>query len=530
MYDIRRRHFIRMLGAATVAGLLPPAIPAFAATGTPLPLGEATPFSFDDLVAQANRLAQQPYLPTQPARDLVNALAAIDYDAYQQIRFDPDRAQWLNRPNAAPVALFHQHAGTPVPVRVHVVERGIARELAYDPSAFRYTGALQANDIPEGAGWAGFRVLHAGEQSRDWLAFMGASYFRSAGPLDQYGLSARALAIDTALPGRSEEFPVFTSFWLEPRDDGGIRVHALLDSPSLAGAVRIDCAAPDDQAVTMDVSVRLFLRETVQRLGIAPLTSMFWFSETNRHEASDWRPEVHDNDGLAVWTGAGERLWRPLDNPRGVRATSFLDRDPRGFGLMQRDRDFRNYEDDGVFYDRRPAVWIEPVGPWGEGRVQLIEIPTDDEIHDNIVAYWTTDSPVPAGSAPSYDYRLHWIGTPVFGEQAVGHVIATRIGRAGVPGQPRPEGGVKYAIDFEGGELADFTSEQGLITPLVEATNARIDNPYAIRVVGTDYWRLIFDVYPQSSDPVDIRAHLRADDRALTETWIFTHRSAQFER
>ena len=527
MQDPFRRRFALALGAAAGAGLLPGALgAALAAAGTPSDDGEA--FSFNRLTELAQTLARQPHRQRSPSAALAQAVSGIDYDAYQKIRFDTSRALWAERKGVAPVALFHQHAGTPLPVRIDVVENGIARELRYDPAAFSYTGALQAADMPDDAGWAGFRVLHAGDHGRDWLAFMGASYFRTSGPLDQYGLSARGLAIDTALPGSHEEFPVFTRFWLEAVEGGGILIHALMESPSLTGAMRIDCAAPDAEAIVMDVSLQLFLRRDVRRLGVAPLTSMFWYSETNRHEAADWRPEVHDNDGLAMWTGSGERIWRPLDNPRAVRTTSFLDHNPRGFGLMQRDRVFANYEDDGVFYERRPALWVEPRGDWGAGSVQLVEIPTDDEIHDNIVAYWTTDETVPAGASPRFDYRLHWMSAPVFGQQPAGHVIATRVGRAGIPGQPRPDGGVKYAIDFAGGELAGYTSEQRVVEAVVEASNARIDNPYAIRVVGTDHWRLVFDVYPEGDTPTDLRAWLRAGKRALTETWVFTHRPMRF--
>ncbi|MDX5363068.1 MAG: glucan biosynthesis protein [Pseudazoarcus pumilus] len=528
MHDLKRRRFLHLAAAASAAGLLPGGLSAALASAG---AGDATAgeaFSFERLADMARTLAARPHPVREPSDGLRKALAGIDYDAYQKIRFKTERALWETRSGVAPVALFHQHAGTPLPVRIDVVENGVARELKYDPTVFDYTGDLQADDIPADAGWAGFRVLHADAHQRDWLAFMGASYFRTSGPLDQYGLSARGLAIDTALPGHHEEFPVFTRFWLEAEGDGGILIHALMESPSLTGAVRIDCAKPDAEAIVMDVSLRLFLRKQVRRLGVAPLTSMFWFSETNRHEASDWRPEVHDNDGLAVWTGSGERLWRPLDNPRGVRTSSFIDHNPRGFGLMQRDRDFANYEDDGVFYDRRPAVWVEPKGDWGEGSVQLVEIPTDDEIHDNIVAYWTTDKPIPAGAEPAFEYRLHWMKAPVFGDQPVGHVIATRLGRAGVPGQPRPEGGVKYAIDFAGGDLAGFTSEQRVVEAVVEGRNAKIDNPYAIRVVGTDHWRLIFDVYPEGNAATDLRAFLRVGDRALTETWVFTHRPVRF--
>ena len=148
----------------------------------------------------------------------------------------------------------------------------------------------------------------------------------------------------------------------------------------------------------MDIEKHLFLRADIERLGIAPLTSMFWYAEYGRERIADWRPEVHDSDGLAIWNGAGERIWRPLNNPTRVFHTSYLDHNPKGYGLLQRDRVFDHYLD-GVGYDRRPSTWVEPIGDWGKGVVQLVEIPTDDEIHDNIGAYWLPEQPARAGDA-----------------------------------------------------------------------------------------------------------------------------------
>lgn len=190
----------------------------------------------------------------------------------------------------------------------------------------------------------------------------------------------------------------------------------------------------------MDSEAVLFVRREIERLGVAPLTSMFWFAENNRHLATDWRPEIHDSDGLALWTGAGERIWRPLNNPQVPRTSAFSDDNPKGFGLMQRDRAFANYQDDGVFYDRRPSLWVEPLAPWGKGSVQLVELPTDDEIHDNIVAFWVPAEPVRAGARLAYRYRLHWRADEPYPAPQLARTISTRIGRGGIPGQPRPEG------------------------------------------------------------------------------------------
>jgi glucans biosynthesis protein len=257
-------------------------------------------------------------------------------------------------------------------------------------------------------------------------------------------------------------------------------------------------------------------------MGIAALTSMFWFAENNRHLARDWRPEIHDSDGLAMWTGSGERLWRPLNNPPTVMTNTFLDNQPKGFGLLQRDRSFANYEDDGVFYDRRASVWIEPMNDWGEGAVQLIEIPTDDEIHDNIVSYWLPKEPVTAGSSWQFDYKLYWVAKEPFLSEAVAHVIATRLGNAGVAGQPRPQGGRKFVIDFEGGPLGDV-GKWDEVKPVISTSRGRIDNGYALQIVGTTNWRAFFDLYVEGEEPVDLRLYLKLDDRTLTETWLYQY-------
>ncbi len=292
--------------------------------------------------------------------------------------------------------------------------------------------------------------------TKDWLAYQGAAYFRTSGALDQYGLSARGLAIDTAMPW-PEEFPRFTQFWLEqtPADSSHILIYALMDSPSVTGAYRFDWVK--QEGVVVGIRAELFCRRDIARMGVAPLTSMFWFGENNRQQATDWRPEIHDSDGLALWTGSGERIWRPLNNPPSVRTSSFIDHNPKGFGLLQRDRAFHNFEDDGVFYDRRPSVWIEPLGDWGAGAVQLVEIPTDDEIHDNIVAYWV---PADAGARRARTGRspiacTGWPTSPTRPRTSRGSGIPGWAAAA-FPGQPRPEGARKFVIDFEGGPLADL--------------------------------------------------------------------------
>jgi glucans biosynthesis protein len=211
-----------------------------------------------------------------------------------------------------------------------------------------------------------------------------------------------------------------------------------------------------------------------------------------------------------------------LNNPGTVRTNSFFDHNPQGFGLLQRDRAFHNYEDDGVFYDRRPSLWVEPQGDWGEGAVQLVEIPTDDEIHDNIVAYWVPKEPVKAGSEWSFKYRLHWLADEPYPPTEVGRVRHTRLGIGGVPGQPRPKGVRKFVIDFEGGPL-DALEKLDEVEPVISTSRGKIDNDYALQIVGTKSWRAFFDLDAEGAEPVDLRCFLRLDDRTLTETWLFQY-------
>jgi glucans biosynthesis protein len=317
--------------------------------------------------------------------------------------------------------------------------------------------------------------MNSRTSERDWLAFLGASYFRSSGEAGEYGLSARGIAIDTGFP-TPEEFPCFTSFWLEAgADRGAIMIYALLDGPSITGAYRIE--ATRQERVVMNVEAVLFARTANSRMGIAPLTSMFWFSETNHQPAKEWRPEVHDSDGLALWTGSGERLWRPLNNPPSVQTSSFLDNNPKGFGLLQRDRNFENYQDIYTFYERRPSLWVEPLEQWGEGAVQLVEIPTNYDIYDNVVVYWLPKVPVQAGSTWNFKYRLHWLADEPY-PPPLGRVIATRLGWGGIlVGQPHPNNKVwRLVIDFAGGPLGGI-EKNAPVKLVVSATRGTSSSP-----------------------------------------------------
>jgi periplasmic glucans biosynthesis protein len=527
---IDRRTFIVSAGAtATLTAL---GIRSSAASASALKLGDSNPFSFDLLIGRAKELASRPYNEAEgPPGDILNK---IDYDAHGKISYKPEYALFANGPGIYPITFFHLGLFFRTPVRMHVVENApsgsAAREIIYDESYFDMPADSPARLLPKGSGFAGFRIQESrlGDQAKldwrknDWAAFLGASYFRAIGELSQYGLSARGIAVNVTFPDQPEEFPNFTEFYFEtPASDADVMtVYAMLDGPSVAGAYRFDLHRT--KGVIMEVDNAIFLRKEVGRLGIAPATSMYWFSETKKPTAVDWRPEVHDSDGLAIWTGAGEHIWRPLNDPSHIEVSSFGDNNPRGFGLLQRDRNFDHYLD-GVFYDRRPSLWIEPLGSWGKGSVQLSEIPTDDETHDNIVAMWVPADPAQAGSTYRLRYRLHWLGDEPF-PTPLARCVATRLGNGGVPGQPRPAGVRKFMIEFLGGPLADLPF--GVKPePVLSASRGTFSYIFTEAVPDgvAGHWRAQFDLTVTGNDPVDMRLYLKNGDKILSETWLYQY-------
>ncbi len=520
----RRELLKRLVGGVVAGGLIPaPQVRSAALVPPRAALGAPQPFSFDTLKETARVLAASPW--HSPERTGLEPLSRIDYDAYQQIRFRNDATLMLGG-ERYPVQLFHLSDTFRDPVRIHLVERELAREVIYSAALFDIPPDHPARGLPDGIGFAGFRVMDR-DVKTDWLSFLGASYFRTSGPYNQYGLSARGLAIDTGL-STPEEFPRFTTFWLEqPQDaDAPFSLCALLDGPSVAGAYRMTARrtteASDGRRIVMELEAHLFARRDIARLGIAPFSSMFWYGETGPRQALDWRPEIHDLDGLALWTGAGERIWRPLNNPPLVMTNTFVDRDVKGFGLLQRDRDFVHYLDDGVFYERRPSVWVEPADAWGEGAVHLLEIPTDDEIHDNIATYWCPSEPFKAGAARRYSYRLSWLDTAPFPAD-LALATATWTGRGGRPGARRPSGLRKFVIDFQGPVLNGLGRDDG-VEVVVTISRGEVTSSYAHPVVDQrERWRALFDLDVAGPEPVDMRAYLRRGAIALTETWVFQY-------
>lgn len=512
-----RRRFLTssaaLLTAAAARGLL---------AGAEAEPAGATPFDYARLKGLARTRAAQRYVRESP--HLPPALAALDWDHWQAIRFRDERSLWARDALRFQVRFAHLGLRVDKPVRMYEVVNGSAREIAFDPGMFDYRhSGLKGADLPATLGFGGLRILHHTDWTRDCAVFQGASYFRAVDGDMQYGMSQRGLAINTGMP-QPEEFPDFIAYYLErpAKESSRLTVYGLLDSPSITGAYRFVIDVAD--TLSMDIDTALYPRRIIERLGIAPGTSMFMVGKNDRRVDDDWRPEIHDSDGLQIWTGAGEWIWRPLVNPASLRVNSFMDDGPHGFGLMQRERQFSQYQDDGVFYERRPSVWVEPKASWHKGAVVLVEIPTPDETNDNIVAFWTPEEKPRPGQEYLYGYRLYWGRDNPHGPK-LAITRATRTGIGGVVGAKRTHFSWRFVVDFAGGELASL-GEHARVVPVITASRGRIELPSARRIVPEpSMWRVIFDLAlaDDSSEPVNLRLFLSLDGQALSETWLYQY-------
>ena len=521
---MQRRELLQSAAAFASLGLTAPSLLlSLPAKADLRKLGIPQSFDYAWLKGQARALSGQPFQPREG--QIPDKLGQMSWDQWQAIEFQDDHSLWREQGLNAQVRFFHLGWHMTTPVRLYEVVNGQAQELAYDPAMFDYgKSGIRGGSLPKDLGFAGFRVLFHPDWARDVAAFQGASYFRAVDGDMQYGQSARGLAVDSGLD--PEEFPVFTSWWLERPAPGSdsFYIYALLDSKSIAGAYRFLVTLGD--TLVMDVDAALYPRRAIERIGIAPLTAMYQFGENDRRRANDWRPEIHDTDGLQLWTGGGEWIWRPLVNAAKVRTNSFFDDNPRGFGLLQRDRNFDHYQDDGVFYDKRPSLWVEPrVGPdgagWGKGAVMLVEIPTDDETNDNVVAFWNPAQKPQPGQELLFGYKLYWCRTPPATPQRA-TVQATRNGIGGIVGQPRKYFSWRFAVDFAGGNLAMLDANTK-VEAVIEASRGKVEITSARPLASIKGWRAMFDLRPtdNSLEPINLRLYLRSDGQTLSETWVY---------
>lgn len=467
------------------------------------------PFSYDILLADAKRRAATSYAPQRST--LPAGLDKLSPDQYRSMHFNPDAGIW--RTDELPFRLELLRSGNnqqSAAVTVSTVDEGMAHDLIATPAMFEMAPTmpqLGKVSLP----LSGFRLRSQINSKKTWdefLVFQGASYFRAVAQHLLYGLSARGLAINTAEPS-GEEFPAFTHFWIErpAPHANSIVIDALLESDSTTGAYRFT-VRPGVETV-MDVELTLFPRADMRVVGIAPLTSMFLFDETNRGRLDDYRPEVHDSDGLLIISKTGEHILRQLANPIKLQVSTFTTQPPQGFGLVQRSREQRDFEDFENLYERRPSAWVEPQSDWGAGSVELVEIPSGRETNDNIVAFWRPAHSLIAGHPAEFAYRITWLTEPSL-PKSLGKVVATRSG-ASVDGKRRV-----FLLDFVGaGEKTD-----GLRVDL-GSSSGKISNVTLVSNGDMHGLRAGFEIDPNNADPIELRLRVMRGDHPVTETWLY---------
>ena len=511
------------LAAATPTAAAPGPAPHAAPTATtqdPPAAGAPRLFGFDDVRKLAQERAKREYRPA--ADTLPETLANLTYAQYRDIRFRTGASLWRGQ-SLFEVEFFHRGYHNRQRVNLFEVTPAGVAALSYNPALYSFGSLQKAPRAPASLGYAGFRVhypLQTPVYKDELLSFLGASYFRVLGRNEHYGASARGLAIDTAAQ-TGEEFPVFTDFWLvrPAAGDRRLTLYALLDSKSVSGAYEFEV---QPGAITLvEVHCTLYLRRPIAKLGVAPLTSMFLYgADVSGRRFDDYRPEVHDSDGLMAQTGQGQWLWRPLVNPRELRVNRFMDENPRGFGLLQRERSPRQYGDLESQYEARPSFWVQPLGAWGKGGVELVEIPSDEEIHDNVVAYWVPSDPAVVGKPLSFTYL---ISAYLQNNQwpPGGHVVATRSSNpaAGEEQAHFAPGARRMLVEFGGGDLEGLAAAQP-VKAEVTADNGHVDSLVVQRTaIGT--WRASIVVTPRAKRPVDLHCFLTLYGEVLTETWVY---------
>lgn len=501
-----RRQLISVAFASVAASLIP--IQAFAN------------FGFENVVESAKQLSASPYkAPDQIPRFMQD----LNYNQYQDIRFNPEKSLWQDAKSKfqvmlVPPGLYYKNA-----VKLNIVSANKAKPLAFDKDNFMFTDSELQKLVPPDLGYAGFKLtfpFNAENVQNQFLVFAGASYLRGVGKENAFGISARGIAVDTGLPS-GEQFPAFIEYWLEKPNPKAkeMTLWGLLDGPSLSGAYQFHVVPGD--ATRIDVKAVLFPRTNIKMLGIAPLTSMFYYGENTSRPKGQWRGEVHDSDGLLVQNGgSGEWLWRPLINPSSLTMDYFGTTDVQGFGVLQRDAHFSNYGDLGAHYNRRPSTWVKPENNWGPGDVVLVQLPTPEETNDNVVAFWTPRQ----APTPNMPYHIGYslsFGDASIPAEKIGHATNTYVGDGNLIGGGHVKGAYRVIVDFAGGDLAKTPADAAVTAAVTAQEQGEILEQYVEYNAPQKSWRLSMLARPAEGRPLDVRAFLNVGGQAMTETWTY---------
>jgi periplasmic glucans biosynthesis protein len=523
--------YARMTVIQRLLPLLVMALIGFPGSGTARQAGTG-PFGFENVEQMARGLASRPFSINE--NEVPVFLRELNYDQWRDIRFKTGNSLWRAENLPFEVQFFHPGLFYDRLVKINVIDDNGVHPFTYATDLFDFGNNDIAGKVPKKFGFAGFRLHYPINRNdyRDEVAvFLGASYFRAVGKQQVFGLSARGLAIDTGLD-RGEEFPYFKEFWLVKPDPGAntVTLFALLDSVSLAGAYKF--VVEPGMSTQIEVTMTLFARKAVQKLGLAALTSMYFYDEsTNIPPVDDFRPEIHDSDGLLLAYPSGEFVWRPLVNFKSLFINAFVMQKSLGFGLLQRDMDFDHYQDLEARYENRPSTWVTPIGEWGPGRVELIQIPTKNEKNDNIVAFWTPAQELIPNRPQMYRYRMNWFSSENGRQHALGYVVATRT--AAVDDDKR-----KVVIDFTGGRLSNLPTVLPADAPLEPVISLQgegeIIESQLYPNIPANGWRLVFVVKRKGRStlekvipaggyqtPIEMRAHIQQAGQVLTESWSY---------
>lgn len=517
---INRRDFTKRLALAGTGFIALPGVPGLIGMAAANAPGDTAVCDFDSLKDLASALARKPYAPPHITPSAY--LRDLTPEQFQRIRFRADRALWHDQGGFEARYLKPGVYANNI-VELHETVDGSARKISYDLSDFDL-GDLPApkSDSEQGAafhsgGFAGFKILYPLHEEHHWkdelIVFRGASYFRFLGRHQQYGLSARGVAIDTALP-KPEEFPDFRAFWLErpEPDQPFLRVLALLDGPSVCGAYRFTITPADES--TVEVEAEITLRNPVEKFGCAPLTSMYLYGDAERATKTGAAGmKIHDSDGLFMRLADGRTIWRPLARRRGVTVTQHFAENPQGFGLLQREKDPDVYASPDKRYHLRPGYWVEPIKPFGKGHVQLLEIGSIDVDFDNIGAFWVPDSPPAPGEVFQLHYRLTAVNENPPLPQKMG--FAHR--------------GHMTPLDFakEQPYLRAAVQFSGLPEGSLDGVTARVSSPHGqttepvIQRLSDGKVELTYDLQSQSAERAETFAWLERNGQAFTETWSY---------
>jgi periplasmic glucans biosynthesis protein len=481
---------------------------------------QARGFDFQDIIEKAERLAKQSYQAPEP---IPRFMQELNYEQYQGIRFKPDQSLWHASHSRFQVMLISPGLYYRHPVKLHIIDAQGVHDLPFRKDFFTFSDEEIERRVPHDLGYAGFKLtfpLKDAKTQNQFLVFAGASYFRGVGRDNTFGISSRGIAVDTGLPS-GEQFPSFVEFWLERPDKDATTAtfYGLLDGKSVAGAYRF--TVYPGMPTRLKVEARLFTRDAVKLLGVAPLTSMFYYGENTPRPPGQWRLQVHDSDGLLIHNGvSGEWLWRPLLNPKNLEMDYFETENVQGFGLLQRHDQFWHYQDLGAHYETRPSAWVETEGDWGRGHVVLVQLPTDSETNDNIVAFWSPEAAVGKDQSLAYTYTVSF-GNSLLADESAGQVINTFVGNGNQVGGGTVPGACRFIVDFAGGPLARLSANAPVVSSVSAGDDGEVIEHFVEYSPSGQFWRLSILAKPAEDKPLSLRAFLSKDGQSVSETWNY---------